>query len=287
MSAVAPLALPRRRLWRPTASLLAAGVLAGTVLVALVAGALAPYPPRAIVGAPIEAPSGAHRLGTNDLGQDLLSLLLHGARRSLAVGFLAASCSTLLSAAVGTLSVLWRPARLPLLAATEGLMAIPNLPVIVLIVSLLGPGPTQLVAALAVLSWPAFARVVRTQVAGAIQRDYVEAARALGATEMRVFRACVLPEILPVLWTKFLLTLRWAIVMEAVLALMGLGDPTQPSWGMILQTAFAYPLLFVGTAWAWWALPPALAIAAVTLALAIIGQDFEAWLNPGLRQRAV
>jgi ABC-type dipeptide/oligopeptide/nickel transport system permease subunit len=259
-------------------------VLCVTVLVALLAGVIAPSSPHASSGDPIQPPSQAHRLGTNDLGQDLLSLLLHGARLSLIVGFLAALISTVLSGAVGVLSVLWRRGRLLLLAITDGLMAIPHLPVLVLVVALLGPGIVHLIAAMALLGWPAFARVVRSQVTGAVQREYVEAARAQGASDARVFRTCLLPEILPVLWTKFLLTVRWAILMEAVLALMGLGDPTQVSWGTILQTAFAYPLLFAGRAWLWWAFPPALAIAAITIALSAIGQDFEAWLNPGPRQ---
>lgn len=271
----------RRRL--PPSTLIGGLVLGAVLALAAAAGVVAPYAPRAITGAPIERPSATHRLGTNDLGQDLLSLVLHGARFSLTVGVAAALVSTGLSGTVGVLSVLWRRARWALLAATDGLMAIPHLPVMVLIVALLGPGPVNLVVALAVLGWPAFARVVRAQTLTAIRRDYVEAARAQGASQARIARTCVLPEILPVLWTKFLLTLRWAILMEAVLALMGLGDPTQVSWGMILQTAFAYPLLFAGTAWAWWALPPALAIAAITLALSAIGRDFEAWLNPGPR----
>jgi ABC-type dipeptide/oligopeptide/nickel transport system permease subunit len=271
----------RRRL--PPSTLIGGLVLGAVLLLAAAAGIVAPYAPRAITGAPIEGPSAAHRLGTNDLGQDLLSLVLHGARFSLAVGLTAALISTGLSGTVGVLSVLWRRGRWALLAVTDGLMAIPHLPVIVLIVALLGPGPANLVVALAGLGWPAFARVVRAQTLTAIGRDYVEAARAQGASQAHIARTCLLPEILPVLWTKFLLTLRWAILMEAVLALMGLGDPTRVSWGMILQTAFAYPLLFAGAAWAWWALPPALAIAAITLALSAIGRDFEAWLNPGPR----
>jgi ABC-type dipeptide/oligopeptide/nickel transport system permease subunit len=127
---------------------------------------------------------------------------------------------------------------------------------------------------------------VRTQALVALQRDHVAAARTLGASGGRILRTCLLPEILPVLWTKFLLTVRWAILTEAALALMGLGDPTRISWGTMLNGAFAYPLLFVGNAWLWWALPPALAIAVVTLALSVIGRDFETWLNPAARAGA-
>lgn len=285
MSLAVTFPLPRRRSPVHSAALTAALVLGGIVLSSLLAGVIAPYDPRVISGAPIEAPSSHHRLGTNDLGQDLLSLWLHGARVSLTVGFLVALLSTAASGLVGVLSVSWRPARVPLLALTDALLAIPHLPVIVLIVALLGPGISHLIAALALLGWPAYARVVRAQTLVAVQRDYVEAARALGASGARILRTCLLPEILPLLWTKFLLTVRWAILMEAALALMGLGDPTQISWGTMLNTAFAYPLLFLGNAWVWWALPPALAIAVITLALSAIGQDFETWLNPAAQAR--
>jgi peptide/nickel transport system permease protein len=172
---------------------------------------------------------------------------------------------------------------MPVLALADFLLALPHLPVLVLLVALLGPGMWYLIAALAFLGWPAYARVVRAQALVVVQRDYVGAARTLGASGGRILRTCLLPEILPLLWTKFLLTVRWAILTEAALALMGLGDPANISWGTMLNNAFAYPLLFVGSAWLWWALPPALAIATVTLALSVIGRDFETWLNPAAR----
>lgn len=260
-------------------AMLTLGVLGAT---AVFAGPLAPYAAHSISGVPLEPPSARHRLGTNDLGQDLLSLLVHGARWSLAAGAL---ISTALSGVLGVVAALPHPGRLPVLVLTDALLAIPHLPVIVLIVALVGPSPAHLIGALAVLSWPAFARVVRSTVLAVLGRDYVEATSALGASDLRILRTCVLPEVLPVLWTKFVLTMRWAILMEATLALMGLGDPGGISWGITLQTAFAYPLLFTGTAWMWWALPPALAIAIVTLALAAVGRDFDLWLNPASVQR--
>ncbi len=280
MSLAAAPAIPRQRLWRPGGALLGAAVLTGIVLSAFLAGAIAPHDPRAATGEPIEAPSPRHRLGTNDLGQDLLSAWLHGGRISLAVGFLAASLSTAASGTVGMLSVMWRAGRGPLLGLTDVLLAIPHLPLMVLVMALVGPGLWNLIAALALLGWPAYARVVRAQTLLAAQRDHTEAARALGASAARILRTCVVPEILPLLWTKFLLTVRWAILMEAALALMGLGDPTRISWGMMLHGALSYPLLFARDAWLWWALPPALGIAVIAVSLSAIGQDLEGWLNP-------
>jgi peptide/nickel transport system permease protein len=268
----------RGRLLAP--GLAGAAVIGGVVLAALLAGVLAPFDPHGTVGSPLSVPSARHLLGTNDLGQDLFSVWLYGARVSLSLGFLAAMLSTGLAAAVGLASVLWRPARAPVLAVTDALLAIPHLPVVVLIVALLGPGYWHLVAALTLLGWPAYARVVRAQVQTTVQREYVEAARAVGASGARILRSCLLPDIASLLWTKFLLTVRWVIIMEATLALMGLGDTAEISWGTMLASAFTYPMLFVGRWWLWWALPPAISIALITLALAAIGQDFEMWLNP-------
>ncbi|MDR5683005.1 MAG: ABC transporter permease [Armatimonadota bacterium] len=285
-AALAAVAPPRtaRRL-RFASAALGGAVVGALVVLAALADVLAPHDPRALSGPLIAPPSVRHPMGTNDLGQDLLSTWLHGARVSLGVGFAAALLSTTLSGAVGILSVTSRPARAVLLGLTDVLLATPNLPLLVLAVTLMGPATWHLVPLLALVSWPAYARVVRAQTAATVQYDYVLAARAAGATPGRIVRTCLLPEVLPLLWTKFLLTTRWAILMEAVLALMGLSDPTRVSWGSTLSGAFAYPLLFVGNAWLWWALPPALAIAAVTLALSAIGQDFELWLNPAARLR--
>lgn len=268
----------------PTAGTLPALLgLGGLLLAALLAGTLSPYPPRAMVAAPLTPPGPGHPLGTNDLGQDLWSQWLHGARASLLVGFAVAACSTIVSGGVGLLSVTWPAGRPTLLALTDALLALPHLPLVVLVLALLGPGLWHLVAALAVVAWPAFARVVRAQALSAAQRDYVAAARALGAGPWRILRTCLLPEVAPTLWTKFLLTVRWAILMEAALALMGLGDPNAPSWGTVLHGAFSYSLLFLGSTWLWWAMPPALGVAAVTLLLSVLGADFEGWLNPASR----
>lgn len=283
MSAVAALPWTRRQTHAS-----GPGLLGGIVVVAMLAGAalagvLAPFEPQRIAGLPISAPSVQHLLGTNDLGQDLFSLWLHGAGASLGTGFLTAALSTALAAAAAVVSVLWRPGRTAVLGLTDLMLAIPHLPVLVLLVARLGPGFWHLVAVLVMLGWPAYARVVRAQLLTTLQRDYVEAAQALGASGGRILLTCLLPDIAPLLWTKFLLTVRWAILMEATLALLGLGDPAEVSWGMMLNSAFTYPLLFVGRAWVWWALPAALSIALITVALAMIGRDFEMWLNPEAR----
>lgn len=268
--------------WSGTA---AAGTLLVGVVVAtaLAAPALAPQHPAQIVGEPAQPPGGPALLGTNALGQDLLSHLLYGARTSLLVGFLAGALSTVLSASAGVAAGLWPEVEGAVLAVTDLFLALPGVPVVILLVVFLGPGTWGLVAALGLMSWAAFARIVFSQARSTLRKEYAEAARALGSTTGRLARTVVLPEVAPVLYTKFLLTVRWAVLLEATLGLLGLGDPGRTSWGVVLHQAFAYPLLFVTDAWIWWAGPPALAIVATSVGLMAIGQDLDLWLNPRAR----
>lgn len=264
-------------------------VFAGTILLALVAGLalaaplLAPAQPLAIVGDPLMPPDGRRWLGTNSLGQDLFSQFVYGARASLLIGLAAAALSTALSAAIGVLAGAWARGRGVMTGLIDVFLAIPTLPLVVLIVALSGPGIWSLAITLAVLSWAAFARIVRSQVLVTLQKEFVAAARALGATEARVLRSCVLPEVAPLLFTKVVLTVRWAVLSEATLGVLGLADPGRTSWGSILQQAFSHPLLFVTGAWAWWALPPALGIVAIALGLTAIGGEVALRMNPAAR----
>lgn len=276
---------PRRR--RGGGSAAAGGaVLAILVLIALAAPLLSPAEPGRLAGDPVAPPGGRFWLGTNALGQDLFSHLLHGARTSLLIGFLVACLSTGLSAAVGISAGMWRRGQGMLMALVDLFLALPQVPIIVLMVVFWGPGFWPLVVALALIGWAAFARVVRAQVSVTLRKEYVLAARGLGASEGRILRAIVLAEVAPLLFTKFLLTVRWAVLMEATLGLLGLADPGRVSWGLVLHQAFGYPLLFLTGAWTWWAVPPAIGIVVVTVALMAVGQDVDLWLNPAMRPPA-
>lgn len=267
----------RRPTYR-TRPALVAGII---VLVVLSAGGLlapwiAPYPPGEIIGRPFAAPSAAHPLGTNDLGQDILSGLLHGARVSLGIAAVVASGSTLLSWTVGIASGLWSRAEAPLMSVADLLLALPNLPLAMLVIVLSGASVRTVMVTLVVLSWPAFARIVRAQVLTVRAQPFVEAARAIGASELRVATRHVLPATLPLLPAKLILTVRLALFGEASLAFLGLGDPSAKSWGTMLGWAFNDGLLFSRSAWVWWVLPPALCIAA-----AVVGTS---WIASGLER---
>ena len=252
--------------------------------VAAIAPLLAPYDPRLPVGAPLAWPSRAHLLGTNDLGQDVLSQLIHGARPSLLAAALVTGTATVLSWVVGLVAGFVRRAEGPLMAATDLLLALPNIPLYLLVLTRLGPSQRNLILVLALLSWPAFARIVRSLVLRTRSAAYVEASRMLGASDGHVLRVHLLPATLQVMPANLVLTARFAIAAEATLAFLGLsGD--QLSWGTMLSWAFADPLLFLRPVWPWLVLPPTLAIVLLVFAVTWVGREIAgAAHTPAIRR---
>jgi ABC-type dipeptide/oligopeptide/nickel transport system permease subunit len=254
-------------------------VLAALALGALLAPVLAPFDPRLATGLPLRAPGDGHVLGTNDIGQDVWSELLWGARASLMVAASVALISTALSWGVGILAGLWRAGEGVLMAVTDLLLALPSLLLFLLVLALVGPSEVHLILALGLLSWPAFARVVRARVLAVKREPYVDAARALGATPLRIALRHVAPATAELLPAKVVLTVRFAIFAEATLAFLGLGDPTARSWGTTLGWAFANPLVWASAAWTWWVLPPALAIVLAILGTTLLATSSD---RPGV-----
>jgi peptide/nickel transport system permease protein len=255
-------------------TLVAACILAALAAVAILGRSAAPYDPGQVSEQVFQPPSRLHLLGTNDLGQDVFSEVIVGTRLSLLVGLAVAALSTALAWGFGLLSGFARRGDL-LIAASDLLLAIPTLPLLVLLAAYVGPGVGAVIAAMSALSWPAFARVVRTQVLSTREREYVVAALAAGAGSLRVMTRHILPDTVPIIVTKFVLTVRWAILIDANLGFLGLSDPGAVSWGSMLNHAFRDPLLFTRAAWMWSAVPPAAAIVAVVLSLALVAQIFE------------
>jgi len=256
--------------------LVGCGIALAVVAVALLASWLAPHDPRLPTGQPLAPPGDGHLLGTNDLGQDTLSQLIYGARSSLIVAAVVTAASTLLSWLVGLSAGFVRRAEAPLMLLTDLLLALPSLPLYLLTLTLLGPSRRNLIVVLSLLSWPAFARVVRGVVLQTRSAPYVEASRATGATGLHVARRHVLPATLDVLPTKLILTVRFAVFAETTLGFLGLSGGGSTSWGTMLSWAVADPLLFARPAWPWLVLPPALAIMALILA--------TVWLIGGLAE---
>jgi peptide/nickel transport system permease protein len=255
------------------------------VLASLFAPIVAPYDPSETTGRPFESPSTAHLLGTNDIGQDILSELIWGGRVSLAIGALAAVVGTALGTLVGVLAGYfsgWSDSVLMRLA--DVVLVVPFLPLMILLAAYVGPSVASLAIVIGLLVWARPARVVRSLVLTQRTREYVVAARSLGARHARVLRLCILPSVFSLSLAEFIQLASRAILLEAALAFLGLGDPVQKSWGSVLFYAQARGAL-LSPAWTWWVLPPGLLITGAVLGLALLGYELERILNPRLRVR--
>lgn len=231
-------------------------------------------------GAPFESPSVAHPLGTDDLGQDLVVLLLAGGRTSLAVALAAAVIATVLGATVGLGAALAGGRVDRLLARTlDMVLAMPFLPLVIVVGAFLGQGPVG--AALIIgFAWSAHTgRIVRSQALEARSRPHVEQVRAMGASLGWVARRHLLPIVTPLLVPQFVRAAGAALIAEASLTFLGLGDPTVPSWGTTIAFGQARGALLTG-AWLWWIVPPGACIALVVCALAVLGSGLEERSQP-------
>lgn len=266
--------------------LLGLALLALFVLVALGAPLLTPYDPQAFAGQPLERPSPAHRLGTNDAGQDILSELVYGARVSLAVGLGAALGTVTLGVLVGGVAG-YAGGLLDalLMRAVDVMLTLPRLPLLILLSAFLGSGLVQTMAIISLLFWPATARVIRAQVQSLRQRGYVKMARSFGGSPGYVLVRHILPPIGPLIVFGLVTAAGRAVAMEAGLAFLGLGDPTAKSWGLMMRYALDLPGLLLTDRWLWWLLPPGLCITLLILALTFVGIGLEKHLHPRLKRR--
>lgn len=258
-----------------------------TMMLALALGAnwLAPYDPARFSGKPFEPPSPLHLLGTNDIGQDILSELIFGARVSLLIGVLSALIAIGIGTTVGLLAGFYRGiVGTLLMRLVDVMLIIPVFPLMVLLAAYLGQSLWSLVAVIGLLGWARPARIIRAQALSLVEHDYVTAARAIGAHNARIVLRHVLPGVLSLALAQFVMAASGAILTEAGLSFLGLGDPTQKSWGSILYYAQARNA-FLSGAWLWWVLPPGLMIAASVLGFALSGFALEDALNPQLRAK--
>ncbi len=269
-SAERRLALPHvPTVWHPRGGFfLALGTLLTGLVVGLAVAApwLAPHNPFALSGPPLEAPTRAHPMGTDALGRDILSNVIHGARTSLAVAAATAVLASLIGAAVGLVSGFAGGIVDTLLTKlTELVQIIPRFFLAIVVLAMFGEGYTNLVAVLALSSWPVIARAVRSQVFAEREAPYVTAARALGTKARHI----VIREVLPAVWPTVVvlggLLVADTILIEASLSFLGLGDPDQASWGLLASDAQQY----LRSAW-WLPFFPGLAIVVAVLGVNLL-----------------
>ena len=276
----------RRRFARPSKLTVVGTVLVGTILVAGVfAPVLAPYDPKIATGLPFESPSFGHVLGTNDIGQDIFSEMMWGARVSLTVGILAALVATTIGTLVGLVAGYFRGFTDALLMrAVDVVLALPFLPLMILLAAFLGPSLLTIVLVVGLVSWARPSRVIRSVVLSLAAREYVTAARGLGASSARIIVRHLLPGTIALMVVEFVQAAAGAILIESSLSFLGLGDPIQKSWGSILYYAQARSAFLSGS-WVWWVIPPGVAITMTVLGLAFIAFSLERLANPRLIRR--
>ena len=280
---------PRRRrrlVWsvirtQPQATI-GALVLLAFVIVAVLAPYIAPYGETERVGDVFEPPSSEHWLGLDDAGIDMLTLMLHGTRVSLIVGFAAALVAMLIGGTIGFLAGYFGgKTDVGLMRLTDYFIVIPDIPLMLVVAAIWGRSLTNIILIIGVIYWTTTARVVRAQVKSVRERVYVKRARALGAGHGRVLWKHVVPQVAPLLVAITVLSIAVAIFAETAIAFLGLGDPTLISWGKLIENAFSRSAISVD---AWWAVvPPGLAVVVVVLACTMLGRALEDSLNPRLR----
>jgi peptide/nickel transport system permease protein len=282
----APRPVRRRAVWqvvrrRPSAAI-GLTVLVTIILVALLAPLIAPYGLHDEVGPVFGHPSWSHPLGLDDGGIDMVTLLMWGARISLVVGFAATLVSMLVGGAVGVLAGYFgRWVDVVLMRITDYFIAIPDVPLMIVVAAIWGPSLFHIVMVIGLLLWTSTARVIRAQVKSVRERVYVQRARSIGAGHVRIIFRHVLPQIAPLLIANTVLTIAVAIFDETALSFLGLGDPSRISLGKVIQNAFQRTAVSSG---AWWAIvPPGALVALLILSCSLIGQALEDALNPRLR----
>ncbi|MCW5631413.1 MAG: ABC transporter permease [Rhodoferax sp.] len=288
-AATAPMAVPRRaqdgpwrRAWRKLArnriAMAGLAVVVFFVVLAVFAPWIAPHDPLAAGWSTIrKAPSAAHWFGTDDLGRDVLSRVVWGTRASLMAGVVSVAISLLLGVVIGMVAGFfggWIDALIS--RVTDAFLACPFLILAIALAAFLGPSLTNAMIAIGVSAAPIFVRLTRAQVLNVKVEDYIEAARAVGCSPLRIAVSHMLPNITAPVIVQSTLAIAAAVIAEASLSFLGLGQqPPAPSWGSMLNTAKN----FMDSA-PWMAIWPGLAIFILVLAFNLLGDGLRDALDP-------
>ena len=255
------------------------------VLFALFAPWIAPYDPASInLPARLSPPSSAHWCGTDELGRDILSRLIYGSRISMLVGSCVVACSLALGLIVGSIAGYYggRVDRFVNVVVMNAFLSFPGILLAIAFVAFRGPGIFNLVLALSLGGWVGYGRLVRAQVLAVREREFVEAARALGASDLRIIVRHILPNIIQPVIVQAAIGMAGAILAEATMSFLGLGvAPPTASWGTMLNDGRAH--LFDAPHHV---LFPAAAVMLAVLAFNFIGDALRDYLDPRSRIEA-
>jgi peptide/nickel transport system permease protein len=256
------------------------------VLMAIFATSLSIYPYDFSSGDALMPPGNEHFLGTDDLGIDLWAQICYGARISLLVGFGTALLAALGGGIIGVFSgyVGGIPDKI-IMRIIDIMIVIPDFPLMVLLAALLGPSLLNVIIVLALFSWVTPARIVRSQVLMLKEETYIKVAETYGANTWYLIWRHFLPAVFPILAVNIIRLTGRAIVSEAGLSFLGLGDPTSRSWGLIIHYATSFQGIYYTNFWKWWLLYPWLILTIVVMSLAFLSREMERVMEPRLKIR--
>jgi peptide/nickel transport system permease protein len=267
-----------RRLFKRKGAVVGMVVIATFIVLALFAALLVPYDPVATSWTAVrKAPSSLHWFGTDDLGRDVFARVVYGARASLLAGVISVGIALSIGVPFGVLSG-YRGGFVDALISriTDAMLACPYLILAIALAAFLGPSLGNAMIAIGITTTPVFVRLTRGQVMSVKVEDYVEAARAMGNPPWRIALFHILPNVMPALLVQATLSIAAAIIAEAALSFLGLGQqPPAPSWGSMLNSAQR----FLTTA-PWMAVWPGLAIFLVVLSFNLVGDGLRDALDP-------
>ena len=258
-------------------------ILAFFIVIAIFCPVFSPYDPEVTVGGLLAPPSPAYIFGTDQIGRDILSRVLYGTRMSLLVGITAAAIAVFIGASVGLVSGYFGKIHGEvLMRVTDMFLVMPGLPLMIVLAALLGRSLFIIMLVIGLTSWPYMARIIRSEVLSIKKRPFVERAISIGCSDFYLIRKHILPNVLPLVTANAILIVPGAIMSEATLSFIGMGDPTAITWGTLLSSAFNNHAIILRL-W-YWFIPPGLAIVLLCLSFALIGHVADEVLNPRLRK---
>jgi peptide/nickel transport system permease protein len=265
-----------RPAWRQPLAIAGAAIALGWIVVAIFAPLIAPYDPLAQIYPPAQGPSGAHLFGTDELGRDVLSRVLHGSRVSVPIALLLVALSAVIGGAIGGLAGYFRGLVDGVsMRLVDLVFAFPPIILAMVVAAVLGRGLTNAALAIVVVAWPSYARVVRGLVLSVGDSEYVQSARLLGSSARRTLFRDVLPNVAGSVFVLATLDLANAILLLSGLSFLGLGaQPPQPEWGSMVATGAQY------FQWWWIGTFPGLAIFTAVLAFNFLGDSLRDFFDP-------
>jgi len=236
------------------------------------------------LGPRVGKPTEEYRLGFDELGRDVFGAVIYGTRASLAIGIFVTLIIVFIGATLGISAGYFGGLYdIVIMRITEAFSIIPTIPLILALSAVIGQSFQNIIIILGLTGWPSTVKLVRAQTLSIKQRNYVERARAVGASNVYIMAKHILPNVFPLIFSNIILLVQNAIITESTLAFLGVGDPTIPTWGQLLRSAREQGAISAGS---WWLFIPAgVCLVLLASSFVFIGYGFDEINNPRLRRR--